>query len=182
MVAVGQDAGFGLSGNCTVYTIRSEMAAAVADTTVPAEQLSRMVESLRLSPSYSVLIKVIAGKGLAPKDSDGKSDPYVKIKWFGAKQKTTVVKHTLDPVWGGQEIRYHFKQEQVDAGASFDVTVWDHDRFSRNDYMGGFALPLRRLMEGDMSGEEWFPLLEQDDHRGEQVSGAVQLSWRVSSV
>jgi Ca2+-dependent lipid-binding protein len=45
-------------------------------------------------------IKIIEGKGLGGFDSNGKSDPYVKVKQNGKKLgRSETIKSTVNPTW-----------------------------------------------------------------------------------
>ena len=41
------------------------------------------------------------------------------------------------------------------------VTVWDWDRFGRNDFIGAFSIPLRGLLPPNKPTEGWFKLFDK---------------------
>jgi len=53
-----------------------------------------------LGTAGELKIEVIEARNLAPKDTNGTSDPYVTIKFGKKRYKTKVVKRTLNPHWG----------------------------------------------------------------------------------
>lgn len=56
-------------------------------------------------------------------------------KGRNAKQKTPVVKKSVNPVWN-----YTFVYDDVTlqelADRSLELTVWDHDRLASNEFLG----------------------------------------------
>ena len=47
-----------------------------------------------------IIVTVIAGQSLIPKDDSGLSDPYCVVKYGNSKFQTEVCNQTLNPVWG----------------------------------------------------------------------------------
>ncbi|GAB1603082.1 synaptotagmin-like protein 5 [Argonauta hians] len=85
-------------------------------------------------------------KNLTAVRSGGYSDPFCKgyllpEKNRTSKQKTPVVKKNCNPVWN-----HSFIFEDVSASMLADrcleLTLWDHDRISSNDFLGGVRLNL----------------------------------------
>eukprot|EP01130_Rhizamoeba_saxonica_P000698 TRINITY_DN10635_c0_g1_i1.p1 TRINITY_DN10635_c0_g1~~TRINITY_DN10635_c0_g1_i1.p1 ORF type:complete len:499 (+),score=108.55 TRINITY_DN10635_c0_g1_i1:49-1545(+) len=88
-------------------------------------------------------VKLISGTDLAPKDKNGKSDPYCMI-WVGDeneikanKRKSKVKKNTLNPIWKNQVFTFTANSEDI-----LRIRVWDHDTFSKDDFMGQLVLPI----------------------------------------
>lgn len=58
-----------------------------------------------------------------------------------SKQKTPVVKRTVNPVWN-----YTFVYEDVTlnelAERALELTIWDHDRLASNEFLGGVRFSL----------------------------------------
>uniref|UniRef100_A0A0L8G3J5 C2 domain-containing protein n=1 Tax=Octopus bimaculoides TaxID=37653 RepID=A0A0L8G3J5_OCTBM len=85
-------------------------------------------------------------KNLTAVRSGGYSDPFCKgyllpEKNRSSKQKTPVVKKNCNPVWN-----HCFIFEDVSASLLADrcleLTLWDYDRISSNDFLGGVRLNL----------------------------------------
>jgi len=80
-------------------------------------------------------IMVESGSGLAPKDANGLSDPYLRIFCGPYKIKTKVIKKTLNPRWN----------ELVEIPAEWAkannivVECWDWDAIGGDDFMGEFS-------------------------------------------
>ncbi|CAH1799960.1 unnamed protein product [Owenia fusiformis] len=99
--------------------------------------------------------------------SAGYSDPFCKgyllpDKSKKAKMKTPVVKKNCNPVWN-----HTFVFEDVPLAdlkeRSLELTIWDYDRLSSNDFLGGVRL---NLGTGESNGKE----VEWMDARGDEVS------------
>lgn len=62
-------------------------------------------------------------------------------KGRSSKQKTPVVRKTVNPVWN-----YTFVYEDVTlqelAERCLELTVWDHDRLASNEFLGGVRFSL----------------------------------------
>ena len=85
---------------------------------------------LRVKLSYAV--------GLKSMDSNGYSDPYVKLKLGKETKKSTIVKKSLNPRW---DEMFDFRgtyQEMVNS--VLQVDCWDWDRMSRDDPLGNGML------------------------------------------
>jgi len=48
---------------------------------------------------YDVEVNIVKGEGLKAADTDGKSDPLVKVKAHGTTFQTKAIKHNLNPEW-----------------------------------------------------------------------------------
>lgn len=77
-------------------------------------------------------MKVIEGKGLGAFDSNGKSDPYVKIKCNGKNLgRSQIIKNTLNPVWN-----YVLDGKTFAIGDEIEILIYDYDFLVSDDYMG----------------------------------------------
>jgi len=78
-------------------------------------------------------VRLIAGKDLVAKDSNGKSDPYAEIKLVKGKAsaKSKTIEKELNPQWNQS-----FTLEVEDLGDSLIVNVFDHDSFGKDDPLG----------------------------------------------
>ena len=62
-------------------------------------------------------------------------------KTRGTKQKTPVIKRNVNPQWNHTFV---FEDVSLDdlRERSIELTIWDHDRFTSNDFLGGVRLNL----------------------------------------
>jgi len=84
--------------------------------------------------SEKLLVTVVKGENLEPKDSNGKSDPYVILKVGTTRCRTQVIPETLNP---------EFNETFVLSVNQFEpvrIEVWDHDQLSQDDFEGEFTL------------------------------------------
>ena len=98
-----------------------------------------------LDAMYEVTIKLDSATGLKAADSNGKSDPYAKLK-MGKKEYTSrTEKKTVSPVWN-QEFTYMGKKGTLLA-KPLQVQVFDDDKFSFDDKLGGVDVDLRPVLD-----------------------------------
>ncbi|XP_076453214.1 rabphilin-3A-like isoform X2 [Babylonia areolata] len=88
-------------------------------------------------------VRIVRCAELAAMDSNGYSDPYVKVylkpdKDKKSKFKTTVKKRTLNPEYN-EEFTYDIKHSDLDK-KTLEITVWDKDFGKANDFIGGVQL------------------------------------------
>ncbi|XP_061656186.1 rabphilin-3A isoform X2 [Phyllopteryx taeniolatus] len=92
---------------------------------------------------------VIKAKGLKPMDSNGLSDPYVKLHLLpGAsksnKLRTKTLKNTLNPTWN-ETLVYHGITDEEMSRKTLRLSVSDEDKFGHNDFIGETRVALKRL-------------------------------------
>lgn len=101
-----------------------------------------------MDQNIDLRITFIEGKDLMAADSNGKSDPYVKVvgpqpniynipkKGF----KTHTIKKTLNPVWNETFV---FNVNRSANALKFEV--YDHDTFGKDDFLGNGTISLEFL-------------------------------------
>ncbi|XP_053340344.1 synaptotagmin VIII [Clarias gariepinus] len=108
------------------------------------EHLGEICFSLRYVPTASKLtVVILEAKNLKEMDFGGSSDPYVKIqlildkkKW--KRKKTSVKKQTLNPYFN-ESFTFDVSFDQIQR-VQLVISVWDHDKVSRNDAIGKIFL------------------------------------------
>ncbi|KAJ8247260.1 hypothetical protein GJAV_G00244250 [Gymnothorax javanicus] len=108
------------------------------------ENLGEICFSLRYVPTASKLtVIILEARSLKGMDEGGLSDPYVKLqlildkkKW--KKKKTTVKKSTLNPYFN-ESFHFEVSFDQIQR-VQLVISVWDHDKLSRNDAIGKIFL------------------------------------------
>nr|XP_040042620.1 double C2-like domains, delta [Gasterosteus aculeatus aculeatus] len=134
---------------------------------VAEEERGRILVSLCYNTEKGcLLVGIIRCAHLAAMDSNGYSDPFVKIMLqpdMGkkSKYKTTVKKKTLNPEFN-EEFSYEVTLDQL-AKKTLEISVWDYDLGMSNDFIGGVELGI------NASGQRlrhWFDCLK---NKGKKV-------------
>ena len=78
-------------------------------------------------------------------DTRGLSDGYVKCYLLpdrnaSGQHKTKVIKDNLNPIWDEQFTYKNVALEKLSGERVLEVTVWDYDMGSSNDFIGGLRL------------------------------------------
>ncbi|XP_048967036.1 ras GTPase-activating protein 4B isoform X7 [Canis lupus dingo] len=92
---------------------------------------------------------VLEARDLAPKDRNGASDPFVRVRYNGRTQETSIVKKSCYPRWNET---FEFELEEG-AAEALCVEAWDWDLVSRNDFLGKGPGQLIPLIEETTSTE-----------------------------
>ncbi|XP_061772610.1 double C2-like domains, delta [Nerophis ophidion] len=131
------------------------------------EERGRILVSLCYNTEKGcLLVGIIRCAHLAAMDSNGYSDPFVKIilqpdMGKKSKYKTTVKKKTLNPEFN-EEFSYEVTLDQL-AKKTLEISVWDYDLGMSNDFIGGVVLGI------NASGQRlrhWFECLK---NKGKKV-------------
>uniref|UniRef100_A0A0X3NUJ0 Rabphilin-3A n=1 Tax=Schistocephalus solidus TaxID=70667 RepID=A0A0X3NUJ0_SCHSO len=139
-----------------------------------------------IEENKQLCVEVIRCADLAQMDHSGSSDPFVKLylrpdKLRKTKQKTKIKKSTLFPEFN--EVFYYAMDAADVDKRTLEITVWDYDRGTTNDFIGGVTLgakgkaerrevwqavfrpPYRRF-------EAWFQLASKSEPDGESNQSA----------
>eukprot|EP01102_Stenamoeba_stenopodia_P013519 TRINITY_DN439_c0_g1_i1.p1 TRINITY_DN439_c0_g1~~TRINITY_DN439_c0_g1_i1.p1 ORF type:complete len:781 (+),score=191.31 TRINITY_DN439_c0_g1_i1:58-2400(+) len=136
---------------------------------VPADSKGYVSGDMNLKVRYnpptegsngSLFVKVINARNLASKDSNGLSDPYVKLEFNGQKQKSKIKKKTLNPFYNED---FEFAIPQGSGAKILQVTVWDWDFTGTDDFMGYFNIDITTLPHDEVV-DHWYTLLEDQTH------------------
>nr|XP_041568905.1 synaptotagmin-3-like [Taeniopygia guttata] len=135
----------------------------------PTPSCGRLNVSLRYSyGSQQLLVRVLRARDLPAKDSNGFSDPYVKIYLLPDRKKkfqTKVLRRTLNPDW---DETFSFGVPFAELPARrLHFSVYDFDRFSRHDLIGQVVLD--NLLEAAEARPEM--VIWRDIQEGTGVSG-----------
>ncbi|XP_052087401.1 uncharacterized protein LOC127724474 isoform X1 [Mytilus californianus] len=109
-----------------------------------------------------VLIK--EARNLTAVRSNGYSDPFCKgqLQPDKEKQKTQVIKKECNPAWNCTMVFEDVTAENL-REKSLELTIWDHDKLSSNDFLGGVRLNLG-------TGKSYGKIVDWMDARGEEIS------------
>jgi len=97
---------------------------------------------------HTLRIEVLNARNLKPTDSNGSSDPFVKIRIVPEemypstpKYKTKVKKKTLFPLFD-ETFSIVLSAEEMSRAGLIQFSLKDHDIFGRNDFLGESFIPL----------------------------------------
>ncbi|KAM4523026.1 protein piccolo isoform 2-T2 [Fundulus diaphanus] len=124
----------------------------------------------------NLIVHVLQARNLAPRDNNGYSDPFVKVYLLpgrGAenKRKSKHAGRSLNPEWNQTVIYKNIHLEQL-RKKTLEVSVWDYDKGSSNDFLGEVLIDLSNTAQLD-NIPRWLPLKEQSegDHHRRSHSG-----------
>ncbi|XP_070709916.1 protein piccolo [Pempheris klunzingeri] len=143
----------------------------------------------------NLIVHVLQARNLAPRDNNGYSDPFVKVYLLPGRGQVMVVqnasaenkrrsKHagkSLNPEWNQTVIYKNILLEQL-RKKTLEVSVWDYDKCSSNDFLGEVLIDLSNTAQLD-NIPRWLPLKEQSegDHHRRSHSGQGRHSSKPSS-
>ncbi|XP_038053748.1 double C2-like domain-containing protein beta isoform X2 [Patiria miniata] len=124
--------------------------------------------------------------GLKAMDSNGLSDPYVKLHLLpgatkSTKLRTKTVHKTLDPKFNETLTYYGITDDDL-IKKTLRLSVLDEDKFGHNDFIGEYRLPLRKLTPHTTKNmsvylEKQLPLEKDDELMGERGKILVSLKY-----
>ncbi|KAM3859167.1 protein piccolo [Diretmus argenteus] len=144
----------------------------------------------------NLIVHVLQARNLAPRDNNGYSDPFVKVYLLPGRGQVMVVqnasaenkrrsKHagkSLNPEWNQTVIYKNIHLEQL-RKKTLEVSVWDYDKCSSNDFLGEVLIDLSNNVQLD-NVPRWLTLKEQsegDHHRRSHSGPGRQHSSKPSS-
>ncbi|TNM92115.1 hypothetical protein fugu_019127 [Takifugu bimaculatus] len=127
-----------------------------------------LVSLLYNSQQGRLVVGVVRCAHLAAMDSNGYSDPFVKVclkpdMGRKAKNKTQIKKKTLNPEFN-EEFSYEIKHGEL-AKKTLDISVWDYDMGKSNDFIGGCQLGIQAKGE---CLKHWYECLKNKDKKIER--------------
>ncbi|XP_075967856.1 protein piccolo [Anarhichas minor] len=148
----------------------------------------------------NLIVHVLQARNLSPRDNNGYSDPFVKVYLLPGRGQVMVVqnasaenkrrsKHagkSLNPEWNQTVIYKNIHLEQL-RKKTLEVSVWDYDKCSSNDFLGEVLIDLSNTAELD-NVPRWLLLKEQSEgdhhrrsHSGQGRHGSTKPSSQHSS-
>ncbi|XP_074554344.1 protein piccolo isoform X2 [Halichoeres trimaculatus] len=134
----------------------------------------------------NLIVHVLQARNLAPRDNNGYSDPFVKVYLLpgrGAenKRKSKHAGKSVNPEWNQTVIYKNILLEQL-RKKTLEVSVWDYDKCSSNDFLGEVLIDLSNTAQLD-NIPRWLPLKEQSegDHHRRSHSGQGRHTSKPSS-
>ncbi|XP_003318745.1 ras GTPase-activating protein 4 isoform X4 [Pan troglodytes] len=120
---------------------------------------------------------VLEARDLAPKDRNGASDPFVRVRYKGRTQETSIVKKSCYPRWN-ETFEFELQEGAMEA---LCLEAWDWDLVSRNDFLGKVVIDVQRLRVAQQE-EGWFrlqPDQSKSRRHDEGNLGSLQLEVRL---
>ncbi|GAB1597616.1 rabphilin-3A-like [Argonauta hians] len=148
------------------YSVLLEEHKPVEGSDSQAVESGKILLSLSYMPSEQrLVVGVVRCANLAAMDSNGYSDPYVKIYLKPdpdkkSKFKTQTKRKTLNPEYN-EEFKYKIRYNEL-THKTLEITVWDKDIGKSNDFIGG--LELGSQSKGDYL-QHWYEMLRNPDHK-----------------
>ncbi|XP_061618159.1 protein piccolo isoform X3 [Phyllopteryx taeniolatus] len=140
----------------------------------------------------NLIVHVLQARNLAPRDNNGYSDPFVKVYLLPGRGQVMVVqnasaenkrrsKHagkSLNPEWNQTVIYKNIHLEQL-RKKMLEVSVWDYEKCSSNDFLGEVLIDLSNTAQLD-NVPRWLALKSQTEgehhrrsHQGRHGSSKV---------
>lgn len=115
-------------------------------------------------------IRIIEARNLAAMDSNGLSDPFVRVQLGKSTAKTPTIYKNLNPVWNDEFI---MKVEDADNDV-VEILVWDQD-FLMDDFLGQVLISVKDVMkaESQIIHPTWYPLQKKSQKSKMRVSGDI---------
>lgn len=115
-----------------------------------------------------IYVTVVEGKNLVVKDRLGKSDPFVKLQYGKAIQRTRTVPHTSDPTWNQK-----FEFDEIGDGEYLKIKCYNEETF-REESIGSARVNMEGLVEGS-ARDVWIPLEKVNSGELHLRIGAVRV-------
>jgi hypothetical protein len=108
-------------------------------------------------------------RGLAARDSNGFSDPFVRLQLGTTRARTSVVYRNLNPSWNEE-----FVFNVVDLDEELSIMVWDEDRFT-DDFLGQVRISVSSVLSAEKLTvyRSWFPLRKRNEKSKHPVTGML---------
>lgn len=135
----------------------------------------RMFITFEKAHKYQLRVYLFQGRDLLPADSDGLSDPYVRVSFCNESQVSEIVHRTLSPTWDQTlifEDVYIYGSPEITEKCPPHVVLelFDHDAVGRDDFMGrSVGFPVVKLKGQGPPAPKllWEPIKKGTDDAGE---------------
>ncbi|KAJ8770312.1 hypothetical protein K2173_013266 [Erythroxylum novogranatense] len=120
----------------------------------------------------NLVVRVIEARNLPPMNTNGLSDPYVKLKLGKQKFKTKVMKKCLNPSWSEE---FSFRVD--DLRDALVISVLDEDKYFNDDFVGRIKMSVSRVFDADNNslGTCWYPLQSKNKKLKKKNRGEILL-------
>ncbi|XP_047310509.1 C2 and GRAM domain-containing protein At1g03370-like [Impatiens glandulifera] len=120
-----------------------------------------------------LFVRVIEARNILAMDTNGFSDPYVKLQLGKQRSKSRVIKKTLNPTWNQE---FCFKVE--DLNDELLISVLDEDKYFNDDFIGQIKIPVSQVFDSiDQSlGTTWHSLHPKNKKLKNKDCGEILLT------
>uniref|UniRef100_A0A8K9XBM6 Protein piccolo n=1 Tax=Oncorhynchus mykiss TaxID=8022 RepID=A0A8K9XBM6_ONCMY len=178
--APGMGVGMGVGGSSAVPSPGQPASPAINKKQRHNSQPHPITGEIQLQINYdrnlgNLIVHVLQARNLAQRDPNRYSDPFVKVYLLPGrgqvmvvqnasgenKRRTKYVQRSLNPEWNQTVIYKNIHLEQLKK-KTLEVTVWDYDKSSSNDFLGEVLIDLSNTTQLDNT-PRWLPLKEQSE-------------------
>mmetsp|Transcript_8801 Transcript_8801/g.23078 ORF Transcript_8801/g.23078 Transcript_8801/m.23078 type:complete len:156 (-) Transcript_8801:81-548(-) len=122
-------------------------------------------------------VTVVSAYGTQKGGKVDQSDPYCKVSVKDLELfRTEVVKNSLSPIWNCRK-QVHIEGSAVSDSEMITFDVYDHDRLSRDDFLGRVELSIAAIARGE-EVEKVHMLKGRSLPRKDAVTGALTVEVR----
>lgn len=93
--------------------------------------------------NYLIRIRVFEGSDIKPIEATGSADTFIVVEAMGKRQKTQVVRETLNPLY---DKSFNFEFSNLQKGVlelgKIKIELWDYNRFFANELIGAYEIDL----------------------------------------
>jgi len=100
----------------------------------------------RQEVKYEMRFHLYMARFLPAQDENGLCDPYIIVKYYGQTLKSSVKDATCNPSWYETIVADVCVPEPLELAPPITVLVYDQDKYSKDDLIGRFFMPLTRAM------------------------------------
>eukprot|EP01018_Ginkgo_biloba_P028928 Gb_22114 [translate_table: standard] len=137
-----------------------------------------------------LFVRIVKARALPPRDSTTGSpaDPFVKIRVGGESVRTRTSPKTGYPEW---DKVFAFGQDKLQSAPTLEISVWDGDTGSRDDFLGGVCFDLSevptRVPPDSPLAPQWYRLEGEGRVKGDimlavwigtQADEAFPVAWQ----
>ena len=137
-------------------------------------------ENSFISQSFTFNIKIFEANDVPSMDSNGKSDPYIKLYLLGIKPKekigevkTKIRFKTLNPIWNDE---FHFPIKSIGTDV-LHLSFKDYDTFGRDDKISSYDIYMKNVNIGEIR-DEWVPF---NSEKGVSKGGIVHIKYQLTA-
>jgi len=136
------------------------------------DELRNRLNQLKNKLIGKLKVTIVEARGLRVSDTFGvRPDPYCTATLERQREKTKTAKKTQSPKWDAEYTFY-----VSDPNAELDITVWDFERFTKDNVLGHVIIQPHALDAAELT--KWYPL--QSKKADKKVTGEILIKTVIS--